>query len=140
MDADDALAELGRRMERVLDILVEGRRSLVANEASQWKALALTRWQMLRALSAFVAEKNAVLCRFITEMPGPAADAAEALRARNRALQDAYQAFVERWALNGPRNVDAPYKVEAAAMAGRIEREVIADVQALEQVVRLGAA
>jgi hypothetical protein len=132
----DNKAELTERAGTIFHLVADFRVTLTRHDADQWQALALHRFHMLRALSAFVAFKEEQILVPILCTGDPAAIArAEALKDQNDYLQIEYDAFVLRWGLTSPLSVDTVYKAEAARMISTIEQQTCADVQQLKELI-----
>ena len=141
MAFEQALEGMSVRVERILSILAERRRSLDVPEATEWNALSLARWQMLGALNSFVCYKKRQILEPLMRSETPAlAERARALEATNDRLRHIYEQFVTHWSLNNPALAEIPYRAAALEMAARIERQVVGDVQEIDELVRMANA
>jgi len=121
-----------QKAKRVLFLVEEKRAALAVRGAEQWQALSLARFHMLRGLNELVLFKEErIILPILLERSGPTATTARALKNRNLDLQHAYDAFVQRWLLQGALSISADYHAEAIGMMAHIEREVQADIAAV---------
>jgi hypothetical protein len=124
------------RQQRIRAIIADGRQVLAQQEASMWKAVALARWHMLRALADLNAIKNDEILRpLIDAWRQPLADRALTVFNRNAQLAQDYDAFVARWAISSPISISRDYMSEALAMAKRIEHEMALDEQEIPALI-----
>lgn len=132
MTASAVLNDLVARAERIARVVAEGRMTLEGNEATQWKSLALARFQMLRALEEFITFKEErILVPIICGSDPATAKAASLIRDENYELQKEYDAFIMRWTLTNRFSIDHEYRNEAYLMSRRIEDQVDHDIRRL---------
>ena len=137
MEVDHKLGGLTACIQRILDLIAEGRRSLADADASEWKALALMRWEMLRALEELTAYKKRCILDPIMQSGEPRlCQRAQAIVIDNDELKTSYDDFVKHWSLNNPIATDAPYREAAIKMGRQIERQVIGDAQTIKSLLR----
>lgn len=136
MDIPVVRAGFLQRAGRVLALVEEKRAALASSGAEQWQTLSLARFHMLRGLNELVLFKeDHVLLPIVMERGKPSASLARELKNRNFDLQQAYDAFVQRWTLQGVLSVNEEYEAEARRMMAHIEREVRADMAAVSALL-----
>ena len=99
------LEDLRGQLQRISDVLEQGRSLLFKPDASEWKALSLARWEIGRAIAAYIHYKRHLAV-------GPLTNMAEILRVHTE--------FGMRWPLTALVKVDAVYQAEAAMLARQV--------------------
>ncbi len=120
-----------------MQLIEQGRSTLLNLEADQWRSLGLTRFHLLNALGKFVSFKEEHILVPLILRSNQASRRAKNLYDRNHDLQLTYDRFIQRWCLKGTMSAHDDYSAEAMDMAVLIERQVSADIVELKELLRI---
>jgi len=126
--------------QRVVQIITEGRAALSAPEVTQWKVLALARWDLLRALTRIVDLSRSDDLATLLGQRGDLKARSGLLSAPLIELRGRYDAFVQRWALTSPLSVHDRYRQEALLMSHQIEQSIKTFISELTQLLDVRTA
>lgn len=121
MHTEHVIAHLQQHQREIEASLREGQALLADGNALQLKAIALVRWQLMRALRAYQLFKHTEIFNPIIASGAPSrAREAEELKQRCIVIGEAYREHVQRWSLSGPAHSWPDYLKETQEIIRRI--------------------
>lgn len=136
MRIEQVVAHLQHHHREIETSLREGQALLDDGDASQLKAIALVRWQLMRALRAYQLFKHTEIFNpIIASGALPRAREAEDLKQRCILIGEAYQEHVKQWSLSGPAHSWPTYIKEAQEIIRRIRTHLNEETLSVEALI-----